>query len=408
MKKWGVLFATTMALLLVALGPVAAFAQSGQEAGAGDSPAWRGALAIVAPLIVPVGREMSLRVFLRQDQEPFPGAGVWAVTRDDAEGLKKAIADLAETSGPSAEGPDYEALVNARGSFLGRTGEDGRLRHTFTDAGNYLLVAARRGYFPGFSPITVRAVLRALVIQAPGRAPVGEAVTMTVFLRGTEEPVGDAGIWALTREDAEALSQRIAELRAGTSAPVQETDWESVVGASAIFLGRTHGNGELKYTFTEEGLYLLLAIKKGYIPGRAGIAIRDVPQALAIQVPRRAPVGESVTITVVRKGTEDPVKDAGVWALTRESAEALRGKIAELREQNSAAVLETDWESLAGAYGIFLGTTHGNGQLKYTFTEAGNYLLVAVKKGYVPGYAGIAIVAPVTVERPAGPASERA
>jgi hypothetical protein len=123
--------------------------------------------------------------------------------------------------------------------------------------------------------------------------------------------------------------------------------------------------------------------------------------ALAIMAPRRAPVGEAVTMTVFQRGTLDPVKDAGIWALTRDEAEALKAEIAGIREEGGNGVRDLDHESLLRDHGTFLGTTHGNGQLKHAFDEAGWYLLVAVKEGYHPGRTPIAIRAPRTVE-PAG------
>ncbi len=57
---------------------------------------------------------------------------------------------------------------------------------------------------------------------------------------------------------------------------------------------------------------------------------------------------------------------------------------------------EVDYESLVSVHGFFLGTTHGNGELKYTFTEEGGYLLVAVKRGYIPGFTFISIRTPQT------------
>ena len=230
-----------------------------------------------------------------------------------------------------------------------------------------------------------------LAIVAPRRAPAGEEVSMTVFDRQDQDPVKDAGIWALTRENAESLRERIAEIREENENGIRDLDWESLVSGYGFSLGTTQGNGQLKYTFTEEGGYLLIAIKQGYIPGRTFIAIRTIPVALAIQAPRRAPVGEAVTMTVFQRGTEDPVKDAGIWALTRENAGSLRERIAEIREENENGIRDLDWESLVSGYGFSLGTTHGNGQLKYTFTEEGGYLLIAIKQGYIPGRTFIAI-----------------
>ena len=102
-------------------------------------------------------------------------------------------------------------------------------------------------------------------------------------------------------------------------------------------------------------------------------------------------------MTVFQRGTQDQVNEAGVWALIRDEAEALKQEVTSIREA-SANTAEVDYESLVSVHGFFLGTTHGNGELKYTFTEEGGYLLVAVKKGYIPGFTFISIRAPQTNE----------
>jgi hypothetical protein len=180
---------------------------------------------------------------------------------------------------------DYEALVDIRGTFLGRTGEDGKLWHTFTEASHYVLVAVKKWYLPGFTSINVRGILRALAIEAPRRAPVGEEVTMTVLQRGTEEPVEGAGIWALTRDNAEVLREEMKELKEDTSIAAEDKDYEALVDIRGTFLGRTDEDGELSHTFTEAGGYLLAAVKRGYFPGFApiGIGSINIPQALAIK-----------------------------------------------------------------------------------------------------------------------------
>ena len=123
---------------------------------------------------------------------------------------------------------------------------------------------------------------------------------------------------------------------------------------------------------------------------------KSIPDALAILAPIRAPVGEEVSMTVFERSTQDPVKDAGVWALTQENAEVLKEEIAKLKEEGK----EPDHEALVSGLGIPLGTTKGNGRLEYTFTEGGRYLLVAIKEGYIPGRTGIAIRVPKTTEAP--------
>jgi hypothetical protein len=252
-----------------------------------------------------------------------------------------------------------------------------------------VLVAARKGYVPDFSPIGVRgARANALVVTTPRASAPGEPVSITVTDRANGEPVKDAGVWALTRESADALKTEVSGIRTADDAGV---DVESLLNGRGFFLGTTHGNGELKYTFEKEGVYVLVAFKRGYLPGYTGIAIKNAPKALAIEAPRTAPIGEPATIAVSERPGGDKVKDVGVWALTPAQAEQLRTRLAAGRLAESATI---DLESVAGGFGIFLGRTNGNGELRYTFDKAGRYVLVAVKQGYIPGYTNIGVVAP--------------
>jgi hypothetical protein len=148
--------ATTMALLLLALSPMSAFAQDSDEAGTAPRVPLKGALAIVAPRVALIGKQVSMTVFLRADQEPFEGAGVWAITEDKVETVKEQMSALAQDSSVAAEDKDYESLVSFYGILLGVTGPDGRLSHTFEEAGFYLLVAVKKGYYPGAAPISIR------------------------------------------------------------------------------------------------------------------------------------------------------------------------------------------------------------------------------------------------------------
>lgn len=268
MKKWRVILGTMVALVMTASVPLSALAQSAGETTADGKSPFKGSLAIVAPRGVPIGKEMSLGVFQRENQKPVPGAGVWALTRDSAEALKKEADALRNKN---AEDTDYEALLAGRGSFLGRTGGDGRLFYTFKEAGHYVLVAVKKGYVPDFSPIVVRGTpANALVVSAPRMSPPDESVTITVTEKPGGEPVKEAGVWALTRENAEDLKSHIAGVRPAENSSI---DLEALLNGRGIFLGTTHGNGELKYKFEKEGRYILVAVKKGYTPGYTGIAI---------------------------------------------------------------------------------------------------------------------------------------
>ncbi|MEE8473453.1 MAG: hypothetical protein V3S82_09820, partial [Dehalococcoidia bacterium] len=160
---------------------------------------------------------------------------------------------------------------------------------------------------------------------------------------------------------------------------------------NAAHLGDTNGSGQLKYAFGDEGRYLLVALKDDYRPGRTGIGIGDFPKALAIEAPKRAPAGEKVTLKVTQRNTHDPVKDAGVWALTGDAIEALKAEIARIKDEGGKPAVDLDWETFLNENAAHLGDTNGSGQLKYAFGDEGRYLLVAVKEGFRPGRTGIAI-----------------
>ena len=393
-RKWSAIAMALLATVILMTTAVPALAQGEDELTA-DSGLWtRDGLAIIAPLGVPVGQPVTMTVLQRSDASRVQGAGVWALTRDEADALNERISALRESGEMASLDIDWESLVEVYGIFLGRTDERGKLEHAFSEAGRYVLLAVKRGYVPGRTGIMIGHLPRALGIKAPDRAPVGEPVLMTVFQRGTQEPITGAGIWALTREQAEALKEEMTAMQESADVVPEDLDWESLVSVRGIFLGRTGDDGSLEYAFEESGGYLLVTVKRGYLPGRKGICIGNLPQFLAMEVQRWAKVGDTVPMTVFERHSGDPVQGAGIWALTREQAEALREEMTAMRESDEASLADIDWESVVSIRGILLGRTDERGKLEYAFSEAGGYALVAVKRGYILAFAFIIIREP--------------
>ena len=112
MKRWQILLMVTLALVLMVATPMTALAQR-EEAAPPDStrPQLKGALAIIAPWVAPVGKEVQMTVFLRENQEPFLGAGVWAITPETAEALREEMAQLNKDDSQPADEKDYEAMM---------------------------------------------------------------------------------------------------------------------------------------------------------------------------------------------------------------------------------------------------------------------------------------------------------
>ena len=101
------------------------------------------ALAIRAPENAWVGQPVTLKVIEKHVYKPVPKAAVFAVN------LKDIIneADDAEV---------YAELAKKKGHFIGMTNEDGKVRHRFSTAGKYVLVAIKDGFVPGFNKITIK------------------------------------------------------------------------------------------------------------------------------------------------------------------------------------------------------------------------------------------------------------
>ena len=280
-KRWYGIIASVMALLVLASTAVPALAQSEEEVTVDSEPTLTApkVLAIKAPRVAPVGKEVTMTVFQRLSQDPVEGAAIWALTRDDAEALKVEVTQMKEEGSIAAGELDYESLVSVHGFRLGFTDEDGQLKHTFDEAGWYLLVAVKKGYIPGFKPICIGEIPHVLGLRVQWVALVSEEVTMTALQRGTQELVEGAGIWALTREEAEVLREEWTAMRESGEVAPQEGDYESLVSIHGEFLGRTNGSGQLRHAFDEAGGYLLVVIKQGYRPGFNFIRVKPIPQA---------------------------------------------------------------------------------------------------------------------------------
>jgi len=252
-RKWSAIAMALLATVILMTTAVPALAQSEDELTA-DSGLWtRDGLAIIAPLGVPVDQPVTMTVLQRSDASRVQGAGVWALTRDEADALNERISALRESGEMASLDIDWESLVEVYGIFLGRTDERGKLEHAFSEAGRYVLLAVKRGYVPGRTGIMIGHLPRALGIKAPDRAPVGEPVLMTVFQRGTQEPITGAGIWALTREQAEALKEEMTAMQESADVVPEDLDWESLVSVRGIFLGLPAGNRQARLPAGSKG-----------------------------------------------------------------------------------------------------------------------------------------------------------
>jgi Ca2+-binding EF-hand superfamily protein len=286
---------------------------------------------------------------------------------------------------------DYESLLGIYSEFIDWTDKNGEVRHTFGEAGCYVLVAVKRGYLPAFRLIHIGELPKALVIDAPRAAPVDEIVTIGVSDRGTGEAVEGAWVFALSRDNALALNDEIIKIREAGEITAAEIDYKALADIYGEFIDITDENGEVHHAFDEAGWYLLLVVKTDYLPGFAPIRIGILPKVLGIRAPQIARTGEEVTMVVFERRIQNPVEGAGVWAVSRDSIPVLKEQLAQLREVTVTTNTEVDYESIVSLVGEFIDWTDENGEVRHTFEESGLYLLVAVKRGYYPGFSLIGV-----------------
>ncbi len=385
--KTMVMLALSLVFILSAIAPALARDQDTES----SASLTRGALAIIAPWSVPAGRDFTVRAFLRENQEPFHGAGVWAVSTDASAAMREDMARLNDGSTQNGEA-DYESVLNRHGSFLGRTGRDGFLACNIERPGRYILVVAKNGFQPGFTNISIMDTVKALGIRAPERVPAGQPVTMGVFDRITHEGVQGAGVWAITNDNMDALKQEAEALREDSSLTDEEKDYEAIARTYGFLLGRTDENGKLEYTFRQTGNYILVAVKRGYFPGFARLVVYDRPKALGITAtPPQTQVSREVILDVFDRQSNNPVEGVGVWAVSRDEAQALRERLTAMQQDTSISAADKDYEAVVSVHGVFLGRTGPDGKLGASFGVAGTYLLVTAKRGYIPGFTTLVV-----------------
>lgn len=448
MKKIFLIFVSVVLSLAVILpGATAVMADSGKDSKAQLSV--RAALMIRAPSKAEAGQPVTITVLGKYNHQPVAGAEVYALKTDkianaaDKKNYTTTAANYIEkqaapsffsnmigvfnrfmgkgkadkvkpTFGPAIT--ESESVVIAEevrnieqfqrsGISLGTTNGRGEMVYSFDDTGHYILAAFKSGYIPDFIRINiVLASHKALDIKAPNKAEVGQPVTITVFQRGTSQAVANAGVYALaaTNNVTAVPSQRPTTLIL-TPKPTDNLVEVSVtaeqVKSGGIFLGNTNDKGQVTHTFANTGRYVLAAIKDGYLPGFARIAINSSvgPKALVIKAPAEAIIGEQVSIGVREKRSGEAVAQASIYALRLENMDTTNGLMFRADPPSTDITARDKFTASVKSRGSNIGSTDSNGILIYRFPSGGHYLLVAIKDGYAPDFARIYIKSRVIV-----------
>jgi hypothetical protein len=395
------------------------------------------ALNVKSPGFAAAGQPVTITVTARYSQQPVSGVSVYAqlvstlnmpslsyvprpvVTADDNASLKatgKPVpvqvmtasqatfnaevikADPADTTAALK----YAEQVKGTGIFLGSTGSDGTITYTFAANGYYIITAILDGYTPGFGRVTINSNQKRLILQSPDSAAVDTKVTFVISENGAA--VSGASLWMLRTNDIKGTDESIWESLVANKALSEVIDkYKGWAREKGKLIGASDASGQVMYTFKDAGTYLLVAVKDGYTPGFGRIKIsKDSPQTklqLGLKAGTPAYVNKPVTLKAFDRKSGQAVDSATIYGFKGMATHPTVKQSPYPTENGSATQMIID-ASAAGEIStdeagklmlqsqfqpILIGTTASNGELQYTFTEAGLYTLVAFKDGYLAG-----------------------
>ncbi len=359
----------------------------------------KSALTIKVENPVVVSQPVTISVFSRHSHETIAGAPVYAIKMGNRVGP-------AGTDNYTTLNANVEALIEADGTLLGTSGSDGRLLATISESGRYLLIATKDGYIPGFAKMVVKEKdesdqkLR-LILQAPASAPAGQQITIKVTGGSSGQAVENATVSAIKTgpmlppvvkpvpvpvENGTATQMVISQQAPIMIDAEKEAALAGRLGKREIVLGSSNSAGEVVYTFTDPGTFMLLARKSGYLPGarRINIQSENTSKSLEIKATVNIMTGQSSSLLVTEKISGQPVEGAAVYSLKAENNRALKQMPPTANNFKAQLILAGNDAARVKEKGVMVGYTDSAGQVTYSFPSPGQYILAAFKDGYKP------------------------
>lgn len=360
---------------------------------------------------VVVGQPVTITVFSRPSHETIAGAPVYAIKTDNRVGP-------AGTDNYTTLVGEVEALMESDGTLLGISGSDGRLLATVSEAGRYLLVATKDGYTPGFARLQVKQKneneqkLR-LIMEAPTFTPTGQQITIKVTGGRSGQAVDNATISAIKTsgiikplvkpspipvENGTATQMVISQQAPVVIDTEQEDALAGRLGKREIVLGSSNSAGEVVYTFTDPGTYMLLARKNGYLPGARRINVQSdtALKSLEIKATVNITTGQSSSILVTEKSSSQPVEGAAVYSLKVENNRTIKQLPPTANNLKAQLIWAGNDAARVKENGVLVGNTDSAGQVSYSFPSSGQYMLAAFKDGYRAAITQAAYFPPVS------------
>jgi hypothetical protein len=233
-----------------------------------------------------------------------------------------------------------------------------------------------------------------LNIIAVDSSQVGQVVKITVS-SNTSKVVAQSAVYIISSDNL--------TLPFDVKGGLNSNNYADIAAKFGLLIGYTDAQGNISYTFNDNGWYLLVAVKDGYNPGIRKIAIGDISQVkqLAVKLPDSVNIGDSVEIGVYTRGDQKAVIGASVYALKLKMIAPTVSPSTSNRQpdprvtpsitvKNSTESPKAVAQQMPGideikTKGTLIGTTGADGQIEHTFTDSGIYIIAVIKDGYSAG-----------------------
>jgi hypothetical protein len=399
------------------------------------------ALIIKAPEVAQVSQPLTISVYDKRGHETIAGASVYALKASE-------LAVTADSENYTTLISGFTATAESKGVLIGTTGTDGTVTGTLSTTGRFILVATKDGFMAGFTRISItQAIKKGLNIKAPGSVEVNKPAVISVTERFTQKPVTGVAVYARLLGDnftlhvsanpvapqvhtiAQVQERKLDPLRKGTGpmgtakainlesagsfrgqvekpkplltaenvTVIRADPWDETVADSyaaeiqsgGLLLGTTDANGQVTYTFTDGGTYVLAGIEEAYIPGFARINVREARPtgALAINASADA-AAQTVTLKVLEKSSGQAISGTAVYVLEINDIKSGLSAGGNDKRLNEADVVK--------AKGTLAGNSDDTGQLVYNFASAGRYAFAVFKDGFSPALTYVNCTVPVS------------
>jgi len=246
------------------------------------------ALDIKAAINLTTGQSSSIQVNDQSSGQPIEGAAVYSLKVENNMVIKQMPPTANNGKAMVNRVLNDADRVREKGVLVGNTDSAGQVAYSFPSSGQYLLAAFKEGYTAAVTRVSYFPAVsaRPLTLKAPSEANVGSAVAVSVLDDNTTA-ISGAAVYSV-RLDSIKDGQSLLRLLPGITADVKQK-YTSLLKDKSSLSGFTDVNGQATINFARPGLFLLLAVKDGFIPDFARINI--------LQVPTVTTVPESTTTT---------------------------------------------------------------------------------------------------------------